>query len=92
MLGMLMGGGHSLLSIASRLYPGIQTWADIAEEVGARREDFDRVRHAASWMQQTLPQKKARGEFWLRVWNKTRDVDVCRDLRIHYTLKPFSRR
>jgi hypothetical protein len=60
---MLMGGGHSLLSIASRLYPGIQTWADIAEEVGARREDFDRVRHAASWMQQTLPQKKARGEF-----------------------------
>ena len=60
---MLMGEGHSLLSVASRMYPGIQTWADIAERVGARREDFDRVRHAASWMQQTLPQKKARGEF-----------------------------
>jgi hypothetical protein len=62
-LDLLMGGGHSLLSIASRMYPGIQTWADIAEKVGARREDFDRVRHAASGMQQTLPQKKARGEF-----------------------------
>jgi len=60
---MLMGEGHSLLSVASRMHPGIQTWADIAERVGARREDFDRVRHAASWMQQTLPQKKARGEF-----------------------------
>ena len=62
-LDMLMGEGHSLLSVASRINPGIQTWADIAERVGARREDFDRVRHAASGMQQTLPQKKARGEF-----------------------------
>jgi hypothetical protein len=60
---MLMGDGHSLLSVASRLYPEIHTWADIAERVGARREDFDRVRHAASDMQQKLPGKKARGEF-----------------------------
>ena len=62
-LDMLMGEGHSLLSIASRMNPTIQTWADIAERVGARREDFDRVRHAASGMQATLPVKKARGEF-----------------------------
>lgn len=60
---MLMGEGHSLLSIISRTHPDIHTWADIAERVGARREDFDRVRHAASGMQQDLPQKKARGEF-----------------------------
>jgi len=62
-LDMLMGEGHSLLSVASRTNLGIQTWADLAEKLGARREDFDRVRHAASGMQQTLPQKKARGEF-----------------------------
>lgn len=62
-LDMLMGSGNSLLLVASRMHPGIQTWADIAERVGARREDFDRVRHAASGMQSTLPVKKARGEF-----------------------------
>lgn len=31
--------------------------------VGARREDFDRIRHAASWMQTSLPGMMARGMF-----------------------------
>jgi hypothetical protein len=59
---MLMGSGQSLLSTASRTFPDINSWADIAQRVGARREDFDRVRHAASGMQRTLPIKRSRGE------------------------------
>lgn len=60
---VLMGSGHSLLSTVTRSQPTVRSWADIAELIGARREDFDRVRHAASWMQSSLPRKKARGEF-----------------------------
>jgi hypothetical protein len=58
-----MGGGQSLLTVASQRFTDINTWADIAERVGARREDFDRVRHAACGMQANLPVKKARGDF-----------------------------
>lgn len=38
-------------------------WRDIAEMVGARREDFERVRHAAKWQQENLPRMRAEGNF-----------------------------
>ncbi|WWC87589.1 uncharacterized protein L201_002479 [Kwoniella dendrophila CBS 6074] len=43
--------------------PRIQDWKDIAQMVGAQREDFDRVRHAAKWLQDNLPGLVARGQF-----------------------------
>ncbi|WWD08732.1 hypothetical protein V865_006845 [Kwoniella europaea PYCC6329] len=39
----------------------VRDWKDIAEMVGAKREDFDRVRHAARWLQQHLPGLVAKG-------------------------------
>ncbi|OCF58212.1 hypothetical protein L486_04242 [Kwoniella mangroviensis CBS 10435] len=41
--------------------PRVQDWKDIAELVGAQREDYDRVRHAARWLQQHLPGLVAKG-------------------------------
>ncbi|WVW79849.1 hypothetical protein I302_101819 [Kwoniella bestiolae CBS 10118] len=39
----------------------VRDWKDIAVLVGARREDFDRVRHSARWLQMNLPGLIARG-------------------------------
>ena len=63
MLVTLLGAHESPLATIARSHPGVRSWADIAEVVGARRKDFDRVRHAADWMIKNLPAKKARGEF-----------------------------
>ncbi|WWC68911.1 uncharacterized protein I206_102847 [Kwoniella pini CBS 10737] len=41
--------------------PRIRDWKDIAEMVGAKREDFDRVRHSARWLQENLPGLVAKG-------------------------------
>lgn len=43
--------------------PSINQWADVAQLVGARREDFDRVRHASKWMQDNLGRMKMNGDF-----------------------------
>jgi hypothetical protein len=60
---VMLGAGRSPLTTIASVIPNIRSWADVSEAVGARREDFDRVRHAASGLQQDLPRKKARGEF-----------------------------
>ncbi|WVQ94580.1 hypothetical protein IAU59_001660 [Kwoniella sp. CBS 9459] len=39
----------------------VRDWKDIAEIVGAKREDFDRVRHASKWLQDSLPALVRRG-------------------------------
>jgi hypothetical protein len=59
----MLGAEQSPLQTISRVLPNIRSWADVAEAVGARREDFDRVRHAASGIQRDAPLRKARGEF-----------------------------
>lgn len=41
----------------------VKSWKDVAELVGAKREDFDRIRHAARWQQENLPGMKAAGKF-----------------------------
>ena len=35
--------------------------ADVAQLIGARREDYDRVRFTARWMQETLPAMMRQG-------------------------------
>ncbi|WVF67043.1 hypothetical protein IAT40_001786 [Kwoniella sp. CBS 6097] len=39
----------------------VNNWKDIAQIVGAKREDFDRVRHASKWLQDHLPDLVRRG-------------------------------
>ena len=59
----LLLGEQSLLKRLQALNRRFQRWEDVAAEVGARRADFDRVRHAASWMQNNLPAMKRQGRF-----------------------------
>ncbi len=56
------GRNESLLKLLRRRGINVEIRADIAEMVGARREDFDRVRHAASGTQRDLPGRRRRGE------------------------------
>lgn len=61
--GLLLRPDTRLLDDLARRDRRIQSWKDVAEMVGAKREDFDRVRQAASWMQDNLPAMKAAGKF-----------------------------
>jgi hypothetical protein len=58
---LLLGGDESLLIRLRRQNPAISSWKEVAELVGAKREDFDRIRHAARHMQLVYPDKKRRG-------------------------------
>ncbi|WRT65377.1 uncharacterized protein IL334_002320 [Kwoniella shivajii] len=49
------------LFVQLRHHDGIVDWKDIADLVGARREDFDRVRQSARRMQEMLPGLMRRG-------------------------------
>ncbi|WVQ62885.1 uncharacterized protein L199_001034 [Kwoniella botswanensis] len=58
---LLMNPDQSLYD-QLRSDPRVQDWKDIAQLVGAKREDYDRVRHAARWLQLHLPDTVAKGK------------------------------
>ncbi|KAK8861270.1 hypothetical protein IAR55_002089 [Kwoniella newhampshirensis] len=60
-LELLLRPGESLFT-RMRSEGLVNDWKDIAAMVGAQREDFDRVRHCARSLQDSLPGRMRRGE------------------------------
>ncbi|WWC59900.1 uncharacterized protein I303_102462 [Kwoniella dejecticola CBS 10117] len=60
-LALLLNQEQSLY-LQLRSDPLIKDWKDIAELVGAKREDYDRVRFASRWLQDNLPNLLAQGK------------------------------